>query len=521
MPFFSVIVPVYNHERYIGSALDTLLAQTDGDWEAVVVNDGSTDGTPAIIESYARRDTRIRIIHKANGGQPTALNAGLREARGTWICWLSSDDLFESGKLAVHRVWINRHPTTRFFFTEWRTLHDVSGRVSDFDDSGLVPHEAYLQVLTLLTFNYINGISICVHREVFESVGLFNEVYRYAQDYDFHLRALCRFSARHIPERTCISRTHGTQFSALHNAVMFYECARVGIEFVNRTPLTDMLGTGMADDPDTVLAVVDRALDVVLTRDALIYRLGDHSALMARVLEQVLSMPNDGVRKRLLAHVLARVRMGFVALRGSGWAVLCRAAAIAVEEQYPASYRPVVASAVAAVRYRSLIRDNYEEALALREFAERFLGWTCGGISGAAGGDRAPFPVGATGLSDSMEGLLEVLLVGDRDDEAQGRLRQEARIYADTGGRVLRLVIGENGLGFDEGGYVLGVKDGFGLALALCGLPPPDRLGAPRRFRVTRWPVGGRQGCRPVGRAMRGVLSRTSRVRRLLRRLGV
>ena len=63
-PFFSVIVPTYNQAKYLGEALNSLLAQTDSDWEAVVVNDGSTDSTPKVLETYFKKDRRFRVIHK-------------------------------------------------------------------------------------------------------------------------------------------------------------------------------------------------------------------------------------------------------------------------------------------------------------------------------------------------------------------------------------------------------------------------------------------------------------------------
>ncbi len=82
-PFFSIIVPTYNHAKYVGAALDSILAQTDPDWEAVVVNDGSTDNTPEVLARYAQRDSRIRVFHKPNGGTGSALNRCVKScARG-------------------------------------------------------------------------------------------------------------------------------------------------------------------------------------------------------------------------------------------------------------------------------------------------------------------------------------------------------------------------------------------------------------------------------------------------------
>src|SRR5919108_4145810 len=130
-PSFSVLVPVYNHAQYISEALDSLLAQTERDWEAIVVNDGSTDSTPDVLEAYRAKDSRFRVFHKKNGGVASALNMGLQQARGDWICWLSSDDLFHPCKLEIHRHWIGKYPECCFFFTHFRALNEATGQLSD------------------------------------------------------------------------------------------------------------------------------------------------------------------------------------------------------------------------------------------------------------------------------------------------------------------------------------------------------------------------------------------------------
>src|SRR4051812_31379769 len=81
-PLVSVIVAVYNGEQFVGDAIDSVLAQTWTDLEVVVVDDGSTDGTPAVIE--ARSDERLRCLHQANGGVSNARNAGMAAARGEY-----------------------------------------------------------------------------------------------------------------------------------------------------------------------------------------------------------------------------------------------------------------------------------------------------------------------------------------------------------------------------------------------------------------------------------------------------
>ena len=89
---FSVIVPVYNVKKYLIRCLDSVAAQTYRDFEAILVDDGSTDGCAEICDDYARRDSRFRVIHKPNGGLVSARNAGLTQAKGDYIAWVDGDD---------------------------------------------------------------------------------------------------------------------------------------------------------------------------------------------------------------------------------------------------------------------------------------------------------------------------------------------------------------------------------------------------------------------------------------------
>lgn len=91
-PRISVIVPAYNLEALLARCLDSLLAQTVSDWECVLVDDGSTDGTGAICDEYARRDGRFRVLHKENGGVSSARNAGIADARAEDLLFLDGDD---------------------------------------------------------------------------------------------------------------------------------------------------------------------------------------------------------------------------------------------------------------------------------------------------------------------------------------------------------------------------------------------------------------------------------------------
>lgn len=94
-PKISIIVPVYNVERYLRRCLDSIAAQTFADWECICVDDGSPDGSGKILDEYAANDSRFRAIHKENGGVSSARNAGLDAAKGEWIAFVDADDWVE------------------------------------------------------------------------------------------------------------------------------------------------------------------------------------------------------------------------------------------------------------------------------------------------------------------------------------------------------------------------------------------------------------------------------------------
>ena len=102
-PFFSIIIPVYKTEKYLRECLDSILRQTCGEFEAIVVDDGSPDGCPEICDSYAAQDSRITVIHKENEGVVKARNTALGLVKGKYLVFVDSDDWIDSDMLEVYR----------------------------------------------------------------------------------------------------------------------------------------------------------------------------------------------------------------------------------------------------------------------------------------------------------------------------------------------------------------------------------------------------------------------------------
>lgn len=98
-PYFSIIVPVYNVEKYLPQCVDSILRQTYGSFEVILVDDGTKDRSGELCDQYAAQDERIKVIHKKNGGLSSARNAGIREAQGKYIIFMDSDDYWSNNTM--------------------------------------------------------------------------------------------------------------------------------------------------------------------------------------------------------------------------------------------------------------------------------------------------------------------------------------------------------------------------------------------------------------------------------------
>lgn len=127
---FSIIIPIYNAEKYLRPCVDSILNQTYNDFEIILVDDGSSDSCPQICDDYAKKDKRVRVIHKSNGGQADARNVGLDSATGDYICYIDSDDYFANKY--VLQVLANKTESNpdivHYKFKEW---FESNGHIAD------------------------------------------------------------------------------------------------------------------------------------------------------------------------------------------------------------------------------------------------------------------------------------------------------------------------------------------------------------------------------------------------------
>ena len=123
----SIIVPVYNSEKYLDACIDSILSQSFRDFELILVDDGSKDSSAQICDEYASQDTRVRVIHKANGGVSAARNDGLDIAKGEYITFIDSDDWVEREYLET----LSNYRDYDIVFFSPRVIYE-DGYTSDF-----------------------------------------------------------------------------------------------------------------------------------------------------------------------------------------------------------------------------------------------------------------------------------------------------------------------------------------------------------------------------------------------------
>lgn len=145
-PVVSVVTPTFNRAHTIKRAIQSVLSQTYKNWQQIIVDDGSTDGTKAVIESI--KDPRIKYLFKTNGGPSKARNYGITNAKGKWIMYLDSDDELLPNCMETMLKWLSKNPKAVFAFprsTRTLELYENGKLVKSVDDSGDTPTEFTIQ----------------------------------------------------------------------------------------------------------------------------------------------------------------------------------------------------------------------------------------------------------------------------------------------------------------------------------------------------------------------------------------
>jgi len=207
MPQVSVIIPTYNGAKFVREAVDSVLRQTYRDYEIIVVDDGSTDGTQQLLAPLAK-SKKIRYLYRDNGGPACARNAGIGAARGGYLAFLDADDVWLPEKLGLQMGLLMRR-------REYLVVHsdievcDADGRVLNGRLYDNPVREGWLFEEIMLLRSWIFLSSLLIERSVIARVGLFNEALPTAEDTNLFLRIARFYRAGYVGRVLVRRRSHG------------------------------------------------------------------------------------------------------------------------------------------------------------------------------------------------------------------------------------------------------------------------------------------------------------------------
>jgi hypothetical protein len=207
-PAVTVILPAYNQAGYLADALDSALAQTTKDFELVVVDDGSTDETPAVIAGYGRR---LRAIHQPNAGLAAARNSGIAAARGRWLAFLDSDDRWRPEYLATMLAALAAAPQAVAAFAAWQYIDAAGKRLPQT----IIPFDGDERRLARELFwrNSLLPSAAVVSRAAVVTCGGFDIGLTACEDWDLWLRLAPLGRLLLVPQPLMEYRSHGEGMS--------------------------------------------------------------------------------------------------------------------------------------------------------------------------------------------------------------------------------------------------------------------------------------------------------------------
>jgi glycosyltransferase involved in cell wall biosynthesis len=179
---FSIILPTFNRAHMIHEAINSVFSQTNKDWELIIVDDGSTDKTKDVIDKFTEKDNRVRYLYQKNEERSVARNNGIKEAKGDWICFLDSDDIYHANHLEEFKNLIKQKGSKRGLYFSGLSFGSYS---EDFEEYDLT-HKNNIEFIFL---NTIGTPRACVHKSIILK-NLFNEKIKIGEDRELWSRIL-------------------------------------------------------------------------------------------------------------------------------------------------------------------------------------------------------------------------------------------------------------------------------------------------------------------------------------------
>lgn len=238
MPKVSVLLSVYNGERFLAAALDSIVAQSFSDWEFVVVDDGSTDRSAAIIREYSRRDRRVVHLESVgNQGLIRALNRGIAACSGEYLARQDADDVSEPARLELQAAFLSAHPEHVVVGSRYDEI-DEEGRVVGSQRMPFFQTDLEIQRHKYRKNPFAHS-SVLVRKEVVLAAGGYREQSRHAEDYDLWLRILRRGRGHNLPDVLLHRRITPGMISIARKREMLRTVLKIKLHYVREFGAAD------------------------------------------------------------------------------------------------------------------------------------------------------------------------------------------------------------------------------------------------------------------------------------------
>jgi glycosyltransferase involved in cell wall biosynthesis len=263
LPLVSVCISAYNHERYVGEAIDSILAQDYPNLEIIVVDDASTDGSAAVIEAYARRHPELikAILLEANEGPSRAGNRAYAAANGEFVAFLGTDDRMLPGRLRCQVGFLRGNPGHVGVFSNIAIIDGDSRRAAYPELERLFNQPVTNLRRQLLTGNFLNAPSALLRRADLMAVGGSSPLLRYVQDYDLWGRLLLRGKLAKLDEVLTEYRVHGENLSVFGargpSFAVRCETVSVIVSLVRQWPLQSLFERPLLTPVDEAAATLE------------------------------------------------------------------------------------------------------------------------------------------------------------------------------------------------------------------------------------------------------------------------
>ena len=240
-PEVSIVIPAYNHEKYVGEAIQSVLGQTFPDFELIIINDGSTDHTEAEILKF--EDDRIRYYSQENRGLSATLNRGIELAQGEYFSFLPSDDAFLPEKLEVQLKAFEESEDIGVVFSYQNVIDGEGNEIKDDPvvEWFQVPFETKEEIFpALFERDFLSFPTALIRMECFKKVGPFDESLKTAQDYDLWMRILKHYDLRLVKRPLLKLRWHGANLTYRTTAETEEERAKVLLKAYKNLAVEDI-----------------------------------------------------------------------------------------------------------------------------------------------------------------------------------------------------------------------------------------------------------------------------------------